>query len=37
MKQAVSQFMEFNKSKNNGYWQKIKDALGKINAKLVKN
>lgn len=37
LKQAVSQFMEFNKSKNNGYWQKIKEALNKINAKIVKN
>lgn len=36
LKQAVAQFMDFNKSKNNAYWQKIKDALNKINAKIVK-
>lgn len=37
LKQAVAQFMDFNKSKNNAYWQKIKDALNKINAKIMKN
>lgn len=37
MKLAVNQFMEYSKSKSNTYWQKIKDALNKIHAKITKN
>jgi hypothetical protein len=37
LKQAVTQFMDYNKNKSNSYWQKIKDALNKINAKIVRN
>lgn len=31
----MTTFMENNKQKSNSYWQKIKDALNKINAKIV--
>lgn len=32
---VMTTFMETNKQKSNSYWQKIKDALNKINAKIV--
>ena len=37
VKLNVNEFIETNKKKSNGYWQKIKDALNKINAKIVAN
>lgn len=32
---VMTTFMETNKQKSNSYWQKIKDALNKVNAKIV--
>ena len=32
---VMTAFMETNKQKSNSYWQKIKDALNKVNAKIV--
>jgi hypothetical protein len=35
VKETVVAFMESNKRKSNSYWQKIRDALGKLSSKLA--
>jgi hypothetical protein len=35
IKAAVTAFMDSNKQRSNAYWQKIRDALGKINSKIA--
>ncbi len=37
IKEVVIAFIENNKKKSNSYWQKIKDALNKINGKISAN
>jgi hypothetical protein len=33
----MNTFIDNNKKKSNSYWQKIRDALNKINAKVMAN
>lgn len=35
VKASVEQFIDTHKKKSNSYWQKIKEALNKINSKIV--
>jgi hypothetical protein len=37
VKETVTAFMESNKRRSNSYWQKIRDALNKINTKITAN
>ena len=37
LKSNVNEFMDSHKKKSNSYWQKIKDALSKINSKIHSN
>jgi hypothetical protein len=34
LKETVNEFIDTNKKRSNSYWQKIKDALNKINNKM---
>ena len=36
IKKHVTEYIESSRNKNNSYWLKIKDALGKINLKIIK-
>jgi hypothetical protein len=37
IKETMNIFIDNNKKKSNSYWQKIRDALNKINAKVMAN